>query len=119
MATDDHERDKIDNVAHSIVEGIAQMLKLFQEGVVPEKIPDLMLSINEKFLKSLGDPEDMRRQMARFEKVRTRFIFSGPNIYNHCIIMFFPRAFFVFLEAFCLLINFVNHPFKILATLSW
>ena len=45
------------------------MLKLFQEGVVPEKIPDLMLSINEKFLKSLGDPEDMRRQMARFEKV--------------------------------------------------
>lgn len=46
------------------------MLKLFQEGVVPQNIPELMMSINEKFLKSLGDPEDMRRQMIRFEKVR-------------------------------------------------
>ena len=46
------------------------MLKLFQEGVVPEKIPELMLSINEKFLKSLGDAEDMRRQLTKFEKVK-------------------------------------------------
>ena len=53
----------------SSYEGISQMLKLFQEGVVPQNIPDLMMSINEKFLKSLGDPEDMRRQMIRFEKV--------------------------------------------------
>eukprot|EP00111_Clytia_hemisphaerica_P007373 TCONS_00021443-protein len=80
LATDDHERDKIDNAAHSIVEGIAKMLKLFQEGVVPEKIPDLMLSINEKFLKSLGDPEDMRRQMARFEKPYIRLLEKVPEM---------------------------------------
>ena len=55
------------------MEGLGRMLKLFQEGVQPEKIPELMIATNEKFLKSLGDPEDMRRQVLRFERVGCAF----------------------------------------------
>lgn len=46
------------------------MLKLFQEGVIPEKIPELVLEVNDKFLKSIGEPETMRKQAIRFEKVK-------------------------------------------------
>ena len=69
---DDGARDRIDNASRAIIEGLGRMLKLFQEGVVPEKIPELMLSINEKFLKSLGDAEDMRRQLTKFEKEKKK-----------------------------------------------
>lgn len=62
-------KERIDDTAQTIVEGLGRMLKLFQDGVVPEKIPELVLEVNDKFLKSIGDPENMRKQAIRFDKV--------------------------------------------------
>ena len=66
---DDPTKEKIDDAARAIVEGLGRMLKLFQDGVVPEKIPELILDINDKFLKSIGEPDEMKKLSTRFDRV--------------------------------------------------